>query len=425
MTRPPERGGGAGKRPGRPSPPPPALLYGPGETLAGSDVLDELREPGGVLLWQTLRDVLLWAGARPGSRAGLFASGALQRKLARIRSAVGGAEVQALLTRLCTLVMEDPAAAGREVASACRAIARWAEAEGMLGTALAYSQAAALAHPAGASHAVETGLLALRRGETARAESWFRRAVVLGRRVGGKPAQARAQVELGHLAARRGSPLQARRLHLAAMRSSRRFGLRDTFGAAAHALFDLARERAIPDDPDPYARAAMRVYGAAHPRAPELVRAWARWRMAHHPPLPVLGGPGDPQPFQGPPAARAYLLSQVAREAAAAANEQEFDRAWDAVWRLTERGSTRHGGVQRSRTLLELARAAADLRRWEDAGYAGQAALDLAVSREDPGARGEVEEFLRSLRERRGGRDRMGRPHGPRPGPGEPEEPGG
>lgn len=72
----------APRRPGRPSPPPPAILSAPGETFEGARVLQEVPgEPGGIL-WQALRDTMLWASVSRRQRAELFAPGAQAKRTA-------------------------------------------------------------------------------------------------------------------------------------------------------------------------------------------------------------------------------------------------------------------------------------------------------------------------------------------------------
>lgn len=408
----PDRRDPSGPRPGRPTPAPPALLFGPEERLPGWDILNEYRDPLGSVLWQTLQDVLLWAGTPSDKRGELFTQGALRRRLANVWNAVPYAELQMLITRLSTAMIADPGTADTKwVADQCRRIAQWAESSERTGTALAFTQAAALVFPVDALHAVDTGLLALRRGDETRAETWFRRAVVLGRRAGGGAAQARAYLELGRLLTRRNQPQSARRFLLTALNQSRRRGLRDNFAAAAHELFELAREGKITDDPIPFASAAMRAYGAAHPQAPELVKAWARHQFIKLPPERLLGEPDQPQPFQGPPPARAYLLALIAREAAEAGLATEYDWAWDAAWRLIERRG-KEGAGRHVRTYLELATASAGLQRWERAEITGRMALEAALARKDATASNEVEQFLKSLWKQRGGMGWIGHPPG-------------
>ncbi|HEX2189077.1 MAG TPA: hypothetical protein VHG51_09290, partial [Longimicrobiaceae bacterium] len=111
----------APRRRGRPAPPPPAVLFAPGETLPASEVLHEHRSPAGVALWLAARDAALWAGAAPGDRTRLFAPGALPRRLALLeRTALPDAGVEALLAGLAALLLRGEGAADAgEAGAAC------------------------------------------------------------------------------------------------------------------------------------------------------------------------------------------------------------------------------------------------------------------------------------------------------------------
>ncbi len=413
------------RRRGRPSPPPPGLLFATGETLPGAEILSELREPAGVALWQAAHDVDLWSRAAPDGRGRIFATGALERRLGALERAAPHPEVEPLLARLAALLLGDPAsAAPKEVAAACLGVAAWAGRRGATATALTFAQAAAMATPEEAHPALEAGLLALAlsltperkekaRGDEARAESWLRRALVLARRERSNLAYARANVALGGIYARREQPLVARRFYLFALRRARRSGLREEKAAGLHGLFDLARGGGIPEDAETQARGAMRVYGAAHPRAPELWRGWVRWRLARDPEAEIVG-PGDERlPFHGPAAARARLLAVLAREAAEAGAAEQFQRAWSRAWDLLGRNARRETERGRAETFLELGWAAMAAERPELAEHAGQRALEAALARGNGGDRGAAERFLEELWRRAGGMRWIGRPHGP------------
>lgn len=338
------------RRSPRPSPPPPAILHGPGEVLEGAGILEEFPEPLGTVLWLALRDVRLWADAPPSARAGLFAEGALQRRMAMLWEVQAGPEPSALLTALSALVGDPAGRQPAEVSASCRLVAQWAERREAPGAALAFAQAAALADPGHAPAALYTGELALRRGEEARAESWLRRAVVLARRAGDARTGARAQLGLARLHARRGAWLPAFRACLFAVRRARRKHLRDVWKAALEELVELARGTQV-------------------------------------------GG-------------RAHLLVLVAREAAYARDRESFDWAWTAAREVLEQAE----GAAPARALLALARAAAAAGAWQRAEDAGQRALEAAVRQEDGEARAEVEEFHSGLRARTGRMHRTGRP---------------
>jgi len=362
----------------------------------GMEVLNELRSPLGVLLWQTVQDVHLWAGAPPPRRGELFAPRALDGRLALVRSAGAGAELCAPLAALTTLVRDPAAAAPGEVSDACRRVARWAEGRGLPGTALAYAQAAAVAAPEDAAAALVTARLASERGEDARAESWLRRATALARRSGDGVAYADARLALGHLYARRGDAATARRLYLFALRRARRSGLRRVRAEALHALFDLACTGGISDDADALAQRALRSYGTRHPRAAELLRAWTRHRLVRGVGVPFPGGSWRPTRLRGRAPVRALLLSAVARGAAGAGARSDFEQAWEAAWGILGGGSPPPRGRD-ARTLLELAHAAAEMEQWGRAEEAARRAREAALRGGDREAHAEVDRFLLRL----------------------------
>src|SRR3954447_16111145 len=63
---------------------PPALLHEPEELLEGVGVLDELPTQVGLVLWQSLRDVTLWAQVEPEERADLFEPDAARARLSAL-----------------------------------------------------------------------------------------------------------------------------------------------------------------------------------------------------------------------------------------------------------------------------------------------------------------------------------------------------
>ncbi len=377
-------------------------------------MLDDFPGPAGAMLWLALRDALLWAATASRDRTRIFADGALARRLALLdRAGAGPARGSALALAGLLLRQRDPAQPA-EVAAACLEVAGWAVERGAPATGLAFAQAAALATSDEPGPALEAGLLALRRGDEARAESWLRRALALARRAGSAPAATGACLGLGRLYAARGQAAQARRFYVSALRRARGSGLVRDMAAAMHGLFELARSGATSDDADALARGALLRYGAAHPRAAELLRDWIRFRRARDPGATVLGGPGEPLPFRGPALARARLLAVVAREAAEAGAWEEFDLAWTRAWELLGRQAPRTGG--RAGVLLELGRAAAAGGRWALAEHAGQRALEAAMARGEDAERGEAEGLLAEVWARAGGMQWIGSPHGPAPG---------
>lgn len=385
--------------------------------FAGGTVVDECRGPTGTLLWQTLRDVVLWSSTPLESLPRLFAEGSLERRLAHLRSSVQQADLQALLAAVSRGVLGG-GGQREDVAAACLQVAEWAERQERTATALSFAQAASLANPLDAEPAVKVGFIAARRKENARAESWFRRAAVLGRRMGSATAQARAHLGLGSLLADRGDVEAARRFLKLCYRRARRGGFNTLKSAALHGLFDLAVQGPPPrnpeplDDPESLARWTIRQYGAAHADAPRLIRTWVRFRLAQTPPVPVLLSDSSPV-LRGPKADRAYLLAVIAREAAAVGAYAEYEHAWACATELIERSSAPRDQPKHVAAFLELAVAASLVKDIERAEHLGQRALGLACEAGLAGTRGEVEAFLTELRHGRDDQpdaDRSGEP---------------
>ncbi|HET7321406.1 MAG TPA: tetratricopeptide repeat protein [Longimicrobiaceae bacterium] len=244
---------------------PPPLVHGP-EPLEGGSVLEELQGPLAVVLWQAMRDVRLWTEAAPEERAALFAAGAgagwgrAARTLAPEPSMRTALKVLAGVSASPTEV-EEPA-----LAKASREIAEWAEEHGAPRTALAYQQNAALSAPADPEAALAAARLAVRAGDDARAEVWFRRTVGLARQAREWRLYAQAFRGLGTLYRSRGNLPGAHRFFIRALRGARRGGLRLEQAAALHELFALSAQAGRAAEADRYGRMALESYG---PRAPE------------------------------------------------------------------------------------------------------------------------------------------------------------
>jgi len=125
------------------------------EPFDGWRILSEVPGNLGLALWQAMRDAELWAWAT--DREGLFRPGATERRRQILEVADVPAGLTAALDVLTGLVAH-PADVHPDLASmACSRVARWAEANGSLATALAFAQAAALARPERGRLAVEVG----------------------------------------------------------------------------------------------------------------------------------------------------------------------------------------------------------------------------------------------------------------------------
>jgi tetratricopeptide (TPR) repeat protein len=359
---------------------PPALTHGDTDAFEGLSVLDEVSGELGYVLWQTLRDAMLWGRSNQAERGELFAEGGDRARIAALLTAGAPGEVEEPVKALAAMVGGSRTAPEENVALACRELAQWAESRALLATALAFSQAAAVVTPADATASYTVGRLARRRGELARAETWFRRTVALARQSGDWPTYALSFVGLGELYVQRGNFPVARRFHLRALRAAGRNSLHDIEGTALHELFGIALESGDTGEAGALAQRAFDSYGPLHPRLPRLAQDVARFwcvQGCFAAALPVLQSVLVHVTEAGE---RVSVLGDVGRAAGGSGDHATFQRAWDDAMELL---AVDAGSETGPRALLSLAHGALSLGAWEHAEDAAQRALDGAMLRSD------------------------------------------
>ncbi|HEX8211834.1 MAG TPA: tetratricopeptide repeat protein [Longimicrobium sp.] len=355
---------------------PPPLIRG-SETLEGMDILREVGSEAGVLLWQSYRNVMFWATAEPGERAGLFSAEASRKRLAEVGAARLPHEITEPLNVIGRLLAAPEDTPGDAVAAACTAVGEWAEAEQHGATALAFAQAAALAMPRSAALALKVGQVARERAEMARAETWFRHAIMISRQVGDWETYARAYIALGNMAIKRGSFPVAHRMHIKALRAARRKGLPALQGMAAHDLFVVALETGRHAQAEEYARAAFRAYGPHHDRLPVLAQdvAYLWMQQGHFAPALEVFDALRPH-AAGKRDFGLTVVSNIARAAGGVGEREVFRKAWVEVNRLAKEPEVR---PVLAAAMLELARGAASLGEWDRAEQAAEQASAVAT----------------------------------------------
>jgi tetratricopeptide (TPR) repeat protein len=359
---------------------PPPLTRGGTDTFRGSVVIEELGNPLAVLLWDTLRGVLLWAGEEPGARRELFHPRAPGRRRARMAEGAGGSPLAEPLDALLRALDDPDAAAPTEVAGACRRVSAWADATGCAGTALAFMQAAALADPTDAEAAYLTGRLARGRAETFRAEGWFWEAVARSRPARDPGSRVLANIGLGNLHLQRGNLPAAGRTHARALRIAQRHGLRSLEGMASHDLFVVADERGRATEAADHAEQALRAYGPGHPRLRSLAHDVSVFWMNQGSFAPALRVLVSVLPHIRGRRERLLTLGSLARAAGGVGERQTFDTAWDEVLETVDGAGVREseGACQ---ALLALAQGALSLGDWERAERAATEAVRVAAAR--------------------------------------------
>lgn len=374
---------------------PPGLLVGD-EPFEGYQVLEELRDELGVLLWQSLRDVDLWASAPAERRGELFTPGSLRRRAERIGAGVpADSPVRPLLETLAQVMGGVVRGGPVEVAELCEEICRWAGDGGLPHTALAWAQRAALSAPDEAGPAYLVGVVARRAADYKRAETWFRRALALARRNRDWKFYGMAHMGIANMYMQRGDAPRARARLLQALRSARRYGVWTVRPLALHDLFCIAANGGENEQAETYARAAFRGYGRRHPRLPALAHdvAWF-WMLQgqHARALPVFQAVVR---HMSRPHERVIVWSNVGRAAGGAGLAAVFDRAWNEVWRVVD---PRNDAERLAEALINLAHGAASLGETIRVEMAASAALTIAGRRGEGQERVAAEALLASAR---------------------------
>ncbi|HST61178.1 MAG TPA: tetratricopeptide repeat protein [Longimicrobium sp.] len=354
---------------------PPALTHG-GESLEGAPVLDEVQGPLGLVLWETYRDVVLWSGT--DERDGLFAAGAHAARLRELDTAGADPALDRALRGAAAVVADPVTAQEADIMGACRQAADWAEQRGLMGTAITLATAAALASPTNAAAAFRVGQIARSKGENARAETWFRRAIGLGRQAKDWASYAEAFLGLGNLYKLRGNFPQARRFHIRALRAARRHALRDIVARALHDLFTIAVETSPPAEAQDLARLAFRAYGPRHAKLPALAHDVAYFWVGLGRFAPALDVFRAVMPHLVDPGERLLCAGNLGRAAGALGDRPTFEEAWEQVWASPDEWDKQSKAGQ---ALLELAHGASSLRDWGRAEKAAEAGRDLAQKR--------------------------------------------
>jgi tetratricopeptide (TPR) repeat protein len=357
---------------------PPAIMRDAGENLEYADVLSESRGDDGILFWNTLRSVTLWSEIPEELRHGLFRKEAAQELLTWINESKFDPRLEMALTSL-NGVVAHPAEVSRElVVLMCADLSQWAEERGMVATAIAFAQAAAVADPEAPSSAVRVGHLALRSGmRPNRAETWLRRGVGLARRAKDWQTYALANIDLADLYMERGNLTEATAYLLLAMRVARRNRLTGIRAEALHRMCRVKMAQGELEDAEKAAVSARRAYGRLHPALPDLLFDYAYLMMlsgSHHRSISLLKRLFENITSQPK---RARLLAVMARAAAGAVVEakavegspavlqaaradaarsmETYRQSWSDAWLLL----TGPSAVREADIILELARAAA------------------------------------------------------------------
>lgn len=251
-------------------PPPPPGFPGGSESFDGLPILGELDDAIAVCLWRCLRDARLFAATPRQSLESAFAP--LSASV-RERTAVAltyAPELTKSLGTFLSLHGNGDLLPASMLAEACTEIAAWAEARGMMWTAISFAEAAAHCEPEDPRYALLAGVIARKMALHDRAPVWHSRAYVLAR----SKRVRRVMVEalLGHGAWHKdvGNTVEAEKMFRRAVHRALQRGPRPLAASACHHLMCLYSELGRLKEAEVYAWKAINLYSVKSGRIPYL-----------------------------------------------------------------------------------------------------------------------------------------------------------
>lgn len=334
-------------------------------------ILEELPNPEGLLLWRIVQDVTLWTFTPAELRGELFRKREDPDPLAELNIPALAAAVEQIRGEI-RLPGEGSSGIIAEAFLQC---ATWAQENHHLGTAMLFAQIAADAVPENAAYAHRVGMIARLKGDYHRAEAWYRRAIVLGRR-GDRYSYSRSLTGLGLLYRQRGNMPAAEQVLVRALRTVRAYRVKKLEGEVLHNLCVVAFEQHKTDAGVAYAQQAFATWGPDHAKIPllanDLAWYWMDQEGAFARALPIFQ---QVLRYTGVPVERLYVLANIARSAGGAGQRQVFERTWDEFWALLAMIPAKEGTAS---ALVDVAHGALSLGLQESALLAAGHARMLA-----------------------------------------------
>jgi tetratricopeptide (TPR) repeat protein len=382
--------------------PPPPYRRRSGVEVWGLEVMDEVSEPLGLVLWEDLRHLRDWDDARPykagkivvpDRRGDLFrADTPLWIADKRREAALQTPDLADALDAFDHLTQHPLAVNEFFTGTACDKVVQWALSHGYNETAMHFAEAAALIDRKSPHRARIAGKLAREVGDYPRAEVWFERSVVLARKVRNWEEYTRAHLGAGIMFMNLGREGRAQKHFNTASGIAMREGYEWVAAEAQHDLFQFMTVRGRYADGELHARRALAWYPKHNMRFPyfiadvgfllvckksytpaaKLLREFTR---KIKPPHNVLG------------------FSVLVRALACAGKRKEFARRREHLLRLLETHKEYEAAAR-----WNLAHGERAVGMWEAATENAERAIELARVRRDKETEGLAQRLLDELR---------------------------
>src|SRR4051794_30697492 len=174
-------------------PGPPHFLHREGE------ILDELPDALGLVLWQDLRHLRDWAESPSEVRSRLFNPPTVEVHAKRRDARACAAELITALDTFASLKANPLTANPRDIGRACEQVVSWALEHEHTRTAIEWAEFAALVEPTNPKSANVAGRVTRNANEYDRAEIWFKRGIGYAREQGNVVEQIWGHLGYGRL----------------------------------------------------------------------------------------------------------------------------------------------------------------------------------------------------------------------------------
>lgn len=232
------------------------------------EILNELPNEVGLVLWLELRHVRDWAESDAAVRMQLFPAPSAAAVRRRDEARAAAPEIRAAFDAFRDLLVRPVGADGVRLGTACEMVAEWASAQDLRQTEIEWAELAANVDQANPKLANIAGRATRNVNEYGRSEIWFRRGLRLAEEQDVDVERFWGHVGFGKLCKELGRVKEARRHLNMAAKIARQGGPRSLAASAQHDICALLMVRGQLPEAAKRAQRALFLYPKSDPRLP-------------------------------------------------------------------------------------------------------------------------------------------------------------
>jgi tetratricopeptide (TPR) repeat protein len=343
-----------------------------------SEVIRDLDESLGLMLWSAVRAVRMWIATSSERRMELAQTPTVAMRDRYAFSQIQAPELSAALGTFASLSSTPTVVDAAQLASACAQVATWAESRMLRETALQFAEAAATLEPESATWSLLAARVCRRGGEFERASDWYDRTIRMATGRKNVDAYIRANLGLAALHYHFGRHADAAKRLAAAVERAESRNRRDEAAEAHHDLLFLAYVSGSYYEAEEHVRAALAWYPIGHRRFPILLLDYGHFLSHHALPDLALRLLRATVAVIETPEHQALGLGNMARAAALLGDRILYHEILDRVIQIAATFDE-FAPV----AYVRLAEGAHVLRQWDDAERFAATALQVARTNRD------------------------------------------